>query len=159
MENLEYYIDFDGVILDSQDRFLDVMGSSTDLDEWMDYLASLEWKKFLRECNEIDNSISTLDELQKYRKLKGIITQIHCFNEGKEKLLFLRERGIIVPVIYVLPEQRKSTVIIPNKNLVLVDDKVRNCKQWTNDGGSSLQFDPHSTGNEKGKIKSLKQLL
>ena len=155
----EYLVDFDGVILDSQDRFIAEMGSRTDLYEWMDYLATIEWYKFLRECNEIDESISTLQLLQELKKLRAIITHIHGFEEGKEKLIYLRERGIEVPVIYVLPEQRKSSVFIPNKQLVLVDDKIRNCTQWVEDGGSALQFDPHSKGNEKGKIKSLKQLL
>ena len=155
----QYLVDFDGVILDSQERFNAVLDSGADAYEWMDYLASIEWHKFLRECNEIDDSISTLQLLQKLRRLRAIVTQIHGFEEGKEKLIYLRERKIDVPVIYVLPEQKKSSVIIPKKGLVLVDDKARNCAQWTADWGKALQFDPKSSGEEKGKIKSLKQLL
>lgn len=155
----QYLIDFDGVILDSQDRYGLVMQGSNDLYAWMDYLSTIKWHEFLRECNQIDDSLSTLEQLQKYRKLKGIITAIHSFEEGKEKLIFLRERGIIVPVIYTLPRQKKSEVFIPRPGIVLVDDKVSNCTSWRDDNGEALQFDPKMKVEEKGKIKTLKQLL
>ena len=155
----EYLVDFDGVILDSQERFKRDMKDNLDLYAWIDYLSSIEWYKFLRECSEIDESIRTLNKLQKYKKLKAIITRIHAFEEGKEKLIYLRERGIIVPVLYVLPEQNKSDVLIPKKNMVLVDDNLNNCREWNIAGGSSLLFDPSAKDNSKGKIKSLKQLL
>ncbi len=155
----QYLVDFDGVILDSQDRFVEAMGDNSDLYDWMDYLSSIEWHRFLRECNEIDESLSTLGKLQQYRKLKGIITAIHSLEEGKEKLIYLRENGIVVPVFYVLPEQKKSDIYIPEKGIVLVDDKVRNCRDWRRDKGKALEFDPHYEGDSKEKIKSLKQLL
>ena len=159
MEKFKYFIDFDGVILDSQDRFASIMKNVEDLNEWMDYLCSIKWYSFLRECNEIDDSISVLKELQKMQKLQAIITSIHSFSEGKEKQIYLRERKIIVPIIYVLPEQKKSSVYIPNQFEILVDDKPKNCNDWILAGGQALLFDYHETDNEKGKIKTLKQLL
>ena len=155
----KYLVDFDGVILDSQDRFLEVMKDKKDLYEWMDYLSSIEWFKFLRVCEEIDESLSILEKLQKLRKLKAVITKIHSFEEGKEKLLYLREKGIEVPIIYTLPEQKKSDVVIPNSNLVLVDDSRTNYTDWINAGGDALLFDPKNKSANYKKIKSLKQLL
>ena len=154
-----FLIDFDGVILNSQERFVDAMGKNDNLYDWMDYLSNLKWYEFLRECEEIDESLSTLRKLQKMKKLKAIITAIHCFEEGKEKLIYLRENGIVVPIIYTLPEQKKSEVYIPKKNIVLVDDKIRNCNDWRKDNGKALEFDPRYEGHSKEKIKSLKQLL
>ena len=103
----KYLIDFDGVILDSQDRFQEVMKDNINFFDWMEYLSSIEWYSFLRSCNEIDESISVLKELERLKKLKGIITAIHSFKEGQEKLYFLREQNIHVPIIYTLPHQKK----------------------------------------------------
>ena len=159
MKDWEYFIDFDGVILDSQDRFVSSIKNVKDLNKWVEYLSSIAWNSFLRECNEIDDSITVLKELQKQQKLKAIITSIHSFTEGKEKQIYLREKNIMVPIIYVLPEQKKSSVYIPNKNQVLVDDKIKNCIDWELSGGKALLFDSHETSKRKEKIKSLKQLL
>ena len=155
----EYLVDFDGVILDSQDRFQNDMKDNNNIYDWIEYLSSIEWYKFLRECNEIDESIYVLKELQKYKKLLGIITAIHSFNEGQEKLVYLREKEIKVPVFYTLPYQKKCDVYIPNKRICLVDDKQKNCIDWQNAGGSALVFDKNMEHEEKGKIRTLKKLL
>ena len=155
----KYLIDFDGVILDSQERFNKDMKDNINLYDWIDYLSSIEWNKFLRECEEIDDSMTVLAKLQKYNRLKAIITRIHDFEEGKEKLIYLRERGIEVPVLYTLPEQRKSAVLIPKQDLVLIDDSKENCLDWELNGGKSLLFNPKDSTNDKKIIESLKQLL
>lgn len=155
----EYLVDFDGVILNSQDKFLEVMGDNINPDDWLKYLRSINWYMFLRECDEIDESISSLIKLQELKKLKGIITAIHSFSEGEEKSIYLRERDIIVPIYYVLPHQKKSEVFIPHRHQTLIDDKVRNCLDWEKDGGSYLLLDTKLSHKEKGKIKSLKELL
>ncbi len=155
----EYLVDFDGVILNSQEKFLEVMGNNIDPNDWLKYLRSINWYLFLRECEEIDESISTLNKLQELKKLRGIITAIHSFSEGEEKAIYLRERDIVVPIYYVLPKQKKSEVFIPKHHHVLVDDRVINCLEWEKDGGSSLLLDTNLSNKEKGKIKSLKDLL
>ena len=156
---MNYFIDFDGVILDSQDRFLIDMKDNIDFNDWMDYLNSLDWYKFLRQCDEIDDSIDVLRKLQELKQLKAIITSIHSFEEGTEKMDFLREKEIYVPVLYVPPKRKKCEVYIPNKDDILIDDKVRNCLDWENAGGSSILFDSHLDTTEKHKIKTLKDLL
>ena len=156
---MKYLIDFDGVIVNSIEIFKRDMGKKTDLDEWMEYLSNIKWFDFLRECDEIDNSFLTLKELERINKLYAIITRIHSFSEGKEKQVFLREKGIKAPIIYTLPEQRKSDVFIPSMEFVLIDDDVRNCKDWERSGGKALLFNPNiETENEK-VVKSLKKLL
>ena len=155
----EFLVDFDGVIINSQEKFLEVMGDNKNPDDWLKYLRSINWYLFLRECEEIDESISTLITLQELKKLRGIITAIHSFPEGEEKSIYLRERDIIVPIYYVLPHQKKSEVFIPKRHQVLVDDKKGNCLEWEKDGGSFLLLDTKLDHKEKGKIKSLKELL
>ena len=155
----KYLVDFDGVIIDSMDTFRRDMKGKTGLDEWMEYLSSINWYKFLRECNEIDNSFNSLKELQELKKLHSIITRIHSFNEGIEKLRFIRENGINVPVLYTLPEQKKSEVFIPKKEFILIDDDVRNCKDWEHNSGDALLFKPELETDNKKIIKTLKNLL
>ena len=156
---MNFFIDFDGVILDSQDHFLIDMKDNIDFDDWFDYLNSLDWHKFLRQCNEIDDSIDVLRKLQELKQLRAIITSIHSLNEMKEKLIYLREKELYVPVLYVPPKTKKSDVYLPKKDDILVDDKVRNCIDWENAGGTSILFDSHLEIPEKYKIKTLKDLL
>ena len=154
-----YFIDFDGVILDSQDRFLMDMKDNVDFNDWMEYLNSIDWYNFIRECTEIDESLSVLEQLQKLKKLRAIITTIHSMDEGNQKMIFLRERNIEVPILYVLPTQKKSEVYIPSIRDILIDDKQKNCNDWIEAGGSAILFDSHADTNDKSKIKTLKQLL
>ena len=154
-----YLVDFDGVILDSQERFKYVMKDNTNFYDWMEYLSSIEWYSFLRKCNEIDDALTVLKKLEYLNRLKGIITAIHGFKEGKEKLIYLREKGIHVPIIYTLPLQKKSEVYIPNENTILIDDKIKNCVEWELAGGKALLFDRNANEKDKGKIRTLKKLL
>ena len=97
--------DFDGVYLDSQRRFAEFMKEEKSLELWTKYLNSINWYEFLRECKEMSNATETFLELQRLGILKGFITRIHSFNEGIEKGIFIREKGFVIPIYYVLPEQ------------------------------------------------------
>jgi len=154
----KYLVDFDGVILDSQARFDKDMKGHID-EDWLDYLISIKWYEFLRECDEIDDSLSSLIKLQKYKKLKGIITAIHSMEEGKQKLIFLRENKIEAPIFYTLSGQMKNEIYIPTPDVVLVDDKPKNVENWEKANGRALLFKPNDVTNDKKIIKSLKQLL
>lgn len=150
--------DFDGVYLDSQREFLKVMKDEKSLDLWMEYLNNIDWKNFLRNCNEIPDATDTFLELQKLKILRGFITRIHSFEEGKEKVSFLRENGFYVPVYYVLPKQDKSNVYVPDEHVVLLEDNYNNAFEWELNGGRSLIYDPDGE-NDKRIVKRLKHLL
>ena len=79
-----YLVDFDGVILDSQERFKNVMKDNTNLYDWIEYLSTIEWYSFLRECSEIDESLTVLKKLEYLQRLKGIITAIHSLKKGRK---------------------------------------------------------------------------
>ena len=151
--------DFDGVFLDSQKRFYDVMKDEKSIEKWMDFLNSINWKDFLRECELMPGALETFSELQRRNILKGFITVIHSFDEGKEKCIFLRELGIKVPIYYVLPEQEKSRVYIPNRKVVLLDDKEKNVEEWQKSHGKSILYNPEAKSCGKKYVKSLYDLL
>ena len=151
--------DFDGVYLDSQRIFAQAMKEENSLERWMEYLNSINWKKFLRECDEIPHATEVFLELQELNILRGFITRIHSFEEGIEKSRFVREKGLIVPMYYVLPDQPKSLVYMPNKKVILLDDKEENAKEWEESGGKSIVFNPNSLEENKKLIKKLDTLL
>ena len=151
--------DFDGVYLDSQNRFKKVMNNNSTLQEWMEYLNSIKWYEFLRECEELPYATETFLELQKLGILRGFITRIHSFEEGQEKCSFIREKGLIVPMYYVMPEQPKSEVYLPNKKVILLEDKYENAEDWENKGGKSIVIDPNAEIESNKKIKTLRKLL
>ncbi len=151
--------DFDGVLLDSQKRFLEEMKDEKALDKWMDFLGGINWKEFLRECEFMPDALDTFHELQDLKILKGFITRIHSFNEGKEKGIFLREKGLYVPLYYVLPEQPKCSVYIPNRKVILLDDDEKNCDEWLQNGGKSILYGKEPKTCGKKYVKNLSDLL
>ena len=151
--------DFDGVFVDSQERFLKIMNDESTLQSWIDYLNSLNWKEFLEECNEMPEATKTFIELEKLGILKGFITRIHSFDEGKEKSRFIRERGIYVPIYYVLPEQPKSMVYMPNEKTYILEDDPKNAFDWELNGGKSIIYNPRTEVKNKCLIKNLSDLL
>lgn len=151
--------DFDGVFLDSQDRYNEVMQGETALNPWMEYLNSIDWHSFLRQCNERPGASKTFLELQKLNILKGFITRIHSFEEGKEKSVILREAGLYVPIYYVLPEQPKSMVFQPNNRTIILEDDVRNTIDWEKNGGKSILYNPSAPISTEKEVKELSHLL
>lgn len=151
--------DFDGVLLDSQERHNEIMGTETDFDLWMEYLNSVNWHDFLNDCNEIEGAFDTFLELQKLNILRGFITRIHSFDEGQEKCLFLRENGFYVPIYYVLPMQPKSAVYLPSENVILLDDDLNNIVEWEDNGGKSLLYNSNAKRSTKKIVKKIPNLL
>ena len=151
--------DFDGVLFDSQSKFKEVMKEETDFNLWNEYLNSINWSIFYKNCNLVKDSYETLSELEKLKILKGFITKIHSIYEGEEKLKILRDMGFKVPVYYVLPFQRKDEIYVPNNNTILLDDSVNNLIEWEKSGGKVLLYDPNSNIKSSNTIKNLKDLL
>lgn len=151
--------DFDGVLLDTQSKFNEVMKEETDFDLWNNYLNGIDWNKFYKTSNEIPNAKYTLKELEKLKILKGFITKIHSLYEGEEKLKIIRKMNFKVPIYYVLPKQRKSEIYKPNKNTILLDDGFDNVVDWEMNNGSSILFNPNIIHAKKIVINNMSDLL
>lgn len=151
--------DFDGVFLDSQKRFNEVMQEERSLEKWMLFLNGINWKKFLEECDFIPYALETFTELQKLNILKGFITRIHSFREGQEKAIFIRKLGFNIPMYYALIDQPKSLVYPPNRKVILLDDDEKNCGEWEENQGKTILYNPNEETTTKKYVKSLKELL
>ena len=147
------YIDFDGVILDSEERMLerkDNVGfhnhkEEKEFDDYFDYtnLHQEEWDYIIRGASPINNSVEIIRELESLKKRIAILTKIHTLNEMKIKIEDLREhRKIFCPVFFVPPGVKKHNIIL-----------------WNENGGKGLIFDRTLSDNINEKVRSLEFLL
>ncbi len=171
MEKMNDYtfIDFDGVILNSEERMLKRkydMGyidhkNKDEFDKYFEYtnLNPREWDYIIREATPINNSVEIIKELENMHKKIAILTKIHTLYEMKVKIEDLREnRKIMCPIYFVPPGIKKHQLIIPN-NQLLIDDSKKNIKGWIENGGQGLIFDSSIESNTYNKVKSLDFLI
>ncbi len=169
MTNDYTFIDFDGVILDSEERMLERkydLGlrdhkNESEFDAYFEYtnLHPEEWEYIIKEAKSINNSVEILKELESLTKNIAILTKIHTLQEMKVKIEVLRENlKILCPVIFVPPGVKKHQVVIPN-NQLLIDDSKKNIKRWIENGGRGLIFDSTIDNDTDEKVKSLEFLI
>lgn len=163
------FIDFDGVILDSEERMLERkydLGlhdhkNESEFDAYFEYtnLHPEEWDYIIKEAKSINNSVEIIKEIESLKKNIAILTKIHTLQEMKVKSEVLRESlGILCPVIFVPPGVKKHQVVIPNHQL-LIDDSKKNIKRWIENGGKGLIFDSAIDNDTDEKVKSLEFLI
>ena len=163
------FIDFDGVILDSEERMLERkydLGfrnhkNKSEFDAYFKYtnIHPEEWEYILKEAKPINNSVEIIKELERLRRKIAILTKIHTLQEMKVKTEVLREfLNILCPVIFVPPGVKKHQVVIPNPQL-LIDDSRKNIKRWIGNGGKGLIFDSTIDSDTNKKVKSLEFLI
>lgn len=171
MEEISGYtfIDFDGVILNSEERMLERKydrgylnhKNKDEFNKYFEYtkLNPSEWDYIIREAKPINNSIEIIKELENMHKKIAILTKIHTLYEMKVKIEDLREnRGIMCPVYFVPPGIKKYQIVNPN-NQLLIDDSKKNIKDWIENGGQGLIFDSSIDENTSNKVKSLDFLI
>ena len=163
------YIDFDGVILDSEERMLDRKDSlglhdhknEEEFDKYFEYTNSHpeEWDYIIREARSINNSIEIIRELELLRKKIAILTKIHTLYEMRVKIEELRNhRNIQCPVFFVPPGIKKYQVVIPNGQM-LIDDSKKNVRTWKENGGTGYIFDKTIEQDTDERVRSLEFLI
>jgi len=169
MTNDYTFIDFDGVILDSEQRMLERKydigfrdhKSEEEFDRYFDYtnLHPEEWNYIIKSAKSINNSVEIIKELETLKRKIAILTKIHTLYEMKVKIEDLREnRKIMCPVFFAPPRIKKYQIIIPNHQL-LIDDSKKNINEWIVNGGTGLIFDSTIEKDTHEKVRSLEFLL
>lgn len=162
---MKKYIDFDGVIMDTEDLlfyfYRKMKEKGVKLDK-LKYIQNFDWDVLLNEAKDIDDAIEVL----KTMKDAAILTKIHSMeNEGCAKVKFLREHGVKNEIILVPYQLKKVELVNPFGN-ILIDDNISNLNEWHNKGGIPIYFNKDNldvdtwgiTNEIYPKIKSLKQL-
>lgn len=163
-EDKKIFLDFDGVILDSEQRIIDLRNKNSSL-SWEDFFAKIDWKLLYENSSEIDEALKVIEELQRCKRQLYILSKIHTLVEGQTKIEFLRERDIEIPIFLVPPHIKKSTVYLPDDGSILIDDSYKNIVDWVQNGRHGILFSnddimyEEAEFNEIPKVKSLKFLL
>ena len=141
--NKEIYVDFDGVIVDTQEKinYLFSKFNNTITPEWNKYLANINWRRdILPEASEINNSFGILKELYKMKRNIIILSRVFSANEYIDKLDYLHSKGIYCNFIPTFGRRNKSEYVRPNKNKLLIDDSETNVKDWLDHNGRGVFF-------------------
>lgn len=138
------YIDFDGVILDTEELLFEEWRKNPDRfslpeSEKIKYIQQADWNFIVYNSPIINDSIYYLSQMDPSKSF--ILTKIHSQdNEGYAKIKWLREMGV-KQGIYLNPHLLKKTDIVDAYGNILIDDSLRNLKDWENSGGSPIFFD------------------
>ena len=137
------YIDFDGVILDTEDLLFyewrkNPYRHSLPESEKIKYIQESDWHKILNESPIINDAIYILKHMNP--KESAILTKVHSDYEASEKNIFLRSQGVMQEIISVPYNERKCDIVDP-KNNILIDDSVKNLSEWEEKGGYPMFFD------------------
>ena len=164
------YIDFDGVILDSEVNLFRDWYKKPNYRELgekakIKYIQNVSWRLIINESMIINDSIYILKHCD-YQNT-SILTRVHSLhNEALEKIKFLREQGIKQSIIIVPYGLKKSEVVEAEGN-ILIDDDIMNLNDWEHANGRGILFnkdglDVDSKGRRNNKpyqkILSLKDI-
>lgn len=159
MQNNKIFIDFDGVIFDTEKRIVERKNKNPNIN-WKEFFDNLDWFKLLDESKVINDAIEYILEAQSKGKQIEILTKIHTLVEMQAKVNALRERKIEVPILFVPPHIKKSQIYLPKNREILIDDSIKNLLDWKQKGGIGIYFNENLEsvpGFET--IKSLKKVL
>lgn len=137
------YIDFDGVILDTEVLLFEEWRRNPNrhlLSEEVKikYIQDSNWNYVLNNSSIINDSIYYLKQMDP--NISFILTKIHSFKEGNEKIKWLLKNNIKQKVILV-PYYLKKTDMVSAKDNILVDDCLKNLKEWSDSLGHGVFYD------------------
>lgn len=159
MSNDKFFIDFDGVIFDTEKRVVERKNQNPDI-SWNEFFEKLDWFQLLEESKVINNAIDYILEGQAQLKQIAILTKIHTLVEMEAKVKALRSRKVEVPVLFVPPHVKKSQIYLPNNGEILIDDSVKNLIDWEQKGGKGIHFNEELDSIEPFEtIKTLSKIL
>lgn len=123
---------------------------------WDEFFLELDWFQLLEESKVINNSIELILMAQEKNKRIAILTKIHTLGEMQAKTEILRSEKIEIPILFVPPHITKSQIYIPKHGETLIDDSIKNLREWQRCGGKSIYF--NEQGNESHEFESIKTL-
>lgn len=159
MNNKKIFIDFDGVIFDTEKRVVERKNENPNL-TWNEFFANLDWFQLLDEAKVINNAIDYILDGQTRTKQLAVLTKIHTLLEMEAKTKALRSRKIKIPILFVPPHIKKSQIYLPNNGEILIDDSIKNLIDWKEKGGSGIYFNEELVSTQEFMtIKTLEKIL
>ncbi|MBE6157174.1 MAG: hypothetical protein E7160_00035 [Firmicutes bacterium] len=138
------YIDFDGVILDTEVLLFEEWRKNPNRFnlpeiEKIKYIQNADWNFIINNAEIINDSVYNLKQMDPNNTT--ILTKIHSLNnEGIAKIEWLRKMEIKQSIITV-PYQSKKTDLVDASGNILIDDCLANLDDWSNNNGNPIFFD------------------
>lgn len=158
MPEQKIFIDFDGVIFDTEKRIVERKNQDPKM-SWTKFFEILDWFSLLEESKVINNAIDYILEAQSREKQISILTKIHTLLEMEAKVSALRSRKIEVPILFVPPYTKKSQIFVPNGGEILIDDNITNLIDWEQKGGKSIYFNEDLETSQFETVNTLRRIL
>ena len=134
-----YFIDFDGVILKTNDLVVNIVLEKINEDGLNEIFEELNWEELYNKAEVINNSISSLKMARNQLKIV-IITKIKHLNEAISKIKFLKDNELNFPIMFVPIHSKKTDIIRPKANYILIDDDQENIEDWARYGAKAIKF-------------------
>lgn len=137
--NQTFYIDFDGVILDTMPIYRYTRAKyNLKVDDGA-LFRYLNVSDVINKKRAINNSLEILKKVQDKLDIR-ILSKVNNDYEARIKREFLESCGITIPFIGVPQYERKSKYADQIDNSVLIDDLKDNIDDWQSAGGTGLYF-------------------
>lgn len=147
---MKIYIDFDGVILDTDKIIDEEIPKDTNISR-RDFIKNYDWNILLEKSEQINNSFYYLKQA-KYDIF--LLSKFASMEEGEAKVKFLRKKGVNINIHLVPVDVEKSSVVNAHNN-ILIDDKIYNLDDWKEKGGIPIFFNKENLDTDiKGKINT-----
>ena len=134
-ELMRVYVDFDGVILDT-DSIIDRDYSKVKDISRTEFVKNYNWNILVNEATVINNSLYNLSN-SKYETY--ILSKISSVEEGISKVRYLRDNDVFINV-HLVPTKISKSDVVNAKGNVLIDDKIYNLDEWVSKGGIGIFF-------------------
>lgn len=159
----ELYIDFDGVILDTitegYSRMEKLGLDCKNSDDCISFFGSLDWKEFIKNTPEINNSIDCIQKIIDSNRFRvSILTHINSLDEAIAKVNYIRKYFKDITVIPV-PKKISKTKMVHSEGSILIDDYAGNLREWKEAKGIGVRFSTKKNGKGFYAIDKLDQIL
>lgn len=159
------YIDFDGVILDTEKLLFEEWEKDPERFSYpesqkIEYMQKADWEYIVNNSAVINDSIYNLQHMDLNNT--AILTKVHSLsNEASAKTNWLRTNNIKQNVI-IVPYNYKKTDIVNARHNILIDDYLNNLDDWAKNDGYPIFFD-HDNDNydswQQPNVKCYKKIL
>lgn len=137
---MKVYVDFDGVILDTDKVVISDFKKSGQSDR-REFVKNYDWSILMDDNLIINDSINNI----KNSKLDiSLLSRIGSINEGFCKVNYLRNHDILID-IFVVPTGIDKSMMVNARGNVLIDDKLYNLDKWSEAGGISIFFNQNGS--------------
>ena len=151
------YIDFDGVILDTEALVFEEWKKNPlrfrlTQEEKIEYIKNQDWERIINEAPVINDSIYLLKQMNPTKS--AILARVYSLeNEAMLKIMYLRDKGIRQDIILV-PYYYVKTDIVNPLGSILVDASICDLKNWQSKGGLPLFFDKNNTNIDSRGVEN-----